>query len=121
MRLTLEQIAHFQQEGWLAIPDFWTEREIQAMRVELERLVQIGKLRNVATDGDGATHSQTTFNLQLCPMSPHSDLFRAMPFAPKVAEVIGQLIGEPVVFHLDQVFIKPAHHGAGTNWHQDKV
>ncbi len=119
MQLTQEQIDHFQTEGWLALPDFWTEREIQAMRAELERLVGIGKLRNIATDGDGTTHSQTQFNLQLCPMSPHSDFFRAMPFAPKVAEAVGQLIGEPVVFHLDQVFLKPGRHGSGTNWHQD--
>ncbi len=119
MQLTEEQVERFQAEGWLAVPDFWSEQEIKAMRVELERLVQVGKLRNIATDGDGVTHSQTQFNLQLCPMSPHSDLFRAMPFAPKVAEAVGQLIGEPVVFHLDQVFLKPGRHGSGTNWHQD--
>lgn len=121
MLLTTEQVSHFQTEGWLAIPNFWTEREILAMRAELRRLTEIGKLRNIATDGDGATHSQTIFNLQLCPMSPHSNLFRAMPFAPKVAEAVGQLIGEPVVFHLDQVFLKPGRHGSGTSWHQDNA
>ena len=119
MKLTQKQITQFQTEGWLAIPEFWTKREVQAMRAELARLLEIGKLRNVATEGDGVTHSQRQMNLQLCPMSPHSDFFRAMPFAPKVGEVVGQLIGEPVVFHLDQVFLKPARHGAGTNWHQD--
>jgi phytanoyl-CoA hydroxylase len=29
------------------------------------------------------------------------------------------LIGDPVVLRLDQVFLKPAHDGAGTSWHQD--
>src|SRR5262249_21142577 len=47
--------------------------------------------------------------------------FRAMPFAPQVAEAVGQLIGDPVVLHLDQVFLKPARHGSGTNWHQDNA
>jgi ectoine hydroxylase-related dioxygenase (phytanoyl-CoA dioxygenase family) len=42
-----------------------------------------------------------------------------MPFAPKVAEAVRALIGDPVILHLDQVFLKPAKHGAGTNWHQD--
>jgi phytanoyl-CoA hydroxylase len=78
-------------------------------------------LRNVATDGDGKTHSGTKANLQLCPMWPHSAFFRAMPFAPKVAEAVSQLIGEPVLLHLDQVFLKPGKHGAGTNWHQDNA
>jgi ectoine hydroxylase-related dioxygenase (phytanoyl-CoA dioxygenase family) len=54
-------------------------------------------------------------------MSPHSDLFRALPFAPKVVEAVRELIGDPVVLHLDQVFLKPAKHGAGTNWHQDNA
>ena len=121
MELTIDQVSHFKREGWLALPDFWSESEVLAMRAELDRLKRIGKLRNVATDGDGLTHSRTTFNLQLCPMSPHSDFFRAMPFAPKVAEAIAQLIGEPVIFHLDQVFLKPGKHGAGTNWHQDNA
>ncbi len=121
MKVAPEQIAHFRTEGWLAAPGFWTEREVAAIRAELDRLTAAGKLRNVATDGDGKTHSRTRANLQLCPMWPHSDFFRAMPFAPQVAEAVGQLIGEPVVLHLDQVFLKPARHGAGTNWHQDNA
>src|SRR5579871_825171 len=121
MKFSADQISHFKTEGWLAVPNFWTEQEVRAMRIELNRLRAEGKLRNVATDGDGKTHSQTRANLQLCPMWPHSDFFRAMPFAPKVAEAVGQLIGDPVVLHLDQVFLKPARHGSGTNWHQDNA
>lgn len=121
MTFTPAQIAQFQTEGYLAVPHFWTPEEVAAMQGELERLKADGKLRNVATEGDGKTHSQTQANLQLCPMSPHSDLFRALPFAPKVIEAVRQLIGDPVVLHLDQVFLKPARHGAGTNWHQDNA
>jgi ectoine hydroxylase-related dioxygenase (phytanoyl-CoA dioxygenase family) len=121
MTLTTEQITHFRTEGWLALPDFWGAAEIAAMRAELDRLKAEGKLRNVATDGDGVTHSQTKVNLQLCPMAPHSDLFRAMPFAPQVAPAVSALIGDPVLLHLDQVFLKPGRTGMGTNWHQDNA
>jgi ectoine hydroxylase-related dioxygenase (phytanoyl-CoA dioxygenase family) len=121
MQFSKEQIEQFRSEGWLAIPNFWNDDEVRAMQMELERLKQDGKLRNVATDGDGQTHSQSKFNLQLCPMAPHSDFFRAMPFAPKVISAISQLIGDPVLLHLDQVFLKPGKHGAGTNWHQDNA
>ncbi len=109
----------FGREGYLAVPNFWDEREIAAMRADLERLKTEGKLRNVATDGDGKTTSTQKVNLQLCPISPHSRLFRALPFAPKVLEAVEQLIGGPVMLQLDQVFLKPGMHGAGTNWHQD--
>ena len=116
-----EQVCFFRREGWLAVPDFWSRAEIRALRVELDRLAAEGKLRNVATDGDGTTMSSTRANLQLCPLWPHSRLFQAMPFAPKVGEAVAQLIGEPVLLHLDQVFVKPGRHGIGTNWHQDNA
>lgn len=121
MKFTPAQIEQFQTEGYLAVPNFWSEEEVRAMQAELERLKDDGLLRNVATDGDGQTTSQSKANLQLCPMAPHSKLFRAMPFAPKVLEAVSQLIGDPVLLHLDQVFLKPAKHGAGTNWHQDNA
>lgn len=121
MELTPEQIAQFRAEGYLALPEFWSADEVAAMRAELDRLKAEGRLRNVATDGDGQTTSQTKANLQLCPMAPHSPLFRAMPFAAKAVSAVRQLIGDPVLLHLDQVFLKPARHGAGTNWHQDNA
>src|SRR5690349_8731437 len=103
-RFTDAQIKQFRTEGWVAVPDFWNAEEVAAMQADLQRLKQEGKLRNVATVGDGKTHSETKVNLQLCPLWPHSELFHAMPFAPKVAEAVGQLIGDPVMLHLDQVF-----------------
>ncbi len=121
MKFTAEQVQQFQSEGYLAVREFWTAREVQAMRAELDRLKTDGLLRNVATDGDGATESQTVANLQLCPMYPHSTFFRAMPFADKVGRAVSQLIGDPVLLHLDQVFLKPGKHGMGTNWHQDNA
>jgi ectoine hydroxylase-related dioxygenase (phytanoyl-CoA dioxygenase family) len=121
MQFTPQQVQQFRTDGYVAVPDFWTAREVAAMQAELRRLQRAGYLRNVATDGDGVTHSQVKANLQLCPMYNKSEFFRAMPFAPKVAAAVAQLIGDPVVLHLDQVFLKPAHHGAGTNWHQDNA
>jgi ectoine hydroxylase-related dioxygenase (phytanoyl-CoA dioxygenase family) len=116
-----DQIRQFQSQGWVAIPDFWSEAEISAIRAELDRLKNEGLLRNVATDGDGKTHSQTKANLQICPMAPHSRFFRAMPFAPQIKVALSQLLGDNATLHLDQAFLKPGKHGAGTNWHQDNA
>lgn len=115
------EIDQFRSEGWVAKDEFWTEREVKAMRLELDRLKAVGLLRNVATDGDGATPATDMLNLQLCPMFPHSDLYRAMPFAEKAISAVRQLIGDPLVLHLDQVFLKPGKQGMGTNWHQDNA
>src|SRR5437016_1634201 len=117
MQLTADQVRQFQELGYVALPHFYNAQEITAIRYEVERFQREGLLRNVTTEGDGKTHSTTHRNLQLCPMYRHSRLFRALPFDPKVVEAISQLIGDPVVLRLDQVFLKPAHDGAGTSWH----
>ena len=121
MELTSEQLDHFRNEGYLALPDFFTPQETLAIRSEVERLKTEGFLRNITTDGDGKTHSSAQQNLQMCPMSPQSPFFRALPFHPKIVQSVSSLIGDPVMLHLDQVFLKPAHQGAGTSWHQDNA
>ncbi len=118
---TQSEIEQFRDQGWVAKDEFWSEREVRAMRRELERLKAVGLLRNVATAGDGVTPSDEQVNLQLCPMFPHSDFYRAMPFADKAVDAVRQLIGDPVVLHLDQAFLKPGRQGLGTNWHQDNA
>jgi ectoine hydroxylase-related dioxygenase (phytanoyl-CoA dioxygenase family) len=121
MEFTPAQIQQFHDQGYLAVPQFYSAREVAAMQAEVERLQREGLLRNVATDGDGKTHSQTMQNLQLCPLGPKSTFFRAMSFDPKVIQAVRQLIGEPVLLHLDQIFLKPGRHGSGTSWHQDNA
>jgi ectoine hydroxylase-related dioxygenase (phytanoyl-CoA dioxygenase family) len=121
MPFTPAQIQQFQEQGYLAVPDFYSAEETAAIRAEVERLTREGFLRNVATDGDGKTTSQSKQNLQLCPMYRQSPLFRALPFDPKVTDAISQLLGDPVVLRLDQVFLKPARDGMGTHWHQDNA
>ncbi len=119
MSLSPEQVNEFKQHGYTLAPGFFDEREVRALRSELERFVREGLLRNVATDSDGKTHSKTRINLQICPIWSKSRVFRAVPFARKSVEAVRALIGDPVVQQLDQIFLKPARSGAPTNWHQD--
>ena len=121
MFFSQEQLDKFQNEGYVAVPDFWNQFEITAIQNEVSRLKRAGLLRNVATDGDGKTHSTVKQNLQLCPMYDKSDFVRALPFSDKVTNAVRELIGDPVLLHLDQVFLKPGLSGAGTNWHQDNA
>ena len=121
MPLSAEQIAQFQTEGYTLEPTFFSAREVQAIQAEVARLRRDGVLRNVRTDGDGKTHSAGRQNLQICPMYHQSDLFRALPFAEKVIDAVGALIGEPSILHLDQMFLKPGRTGDGTSWHQDNA
>lgn len=117
---TLDEIAHFRSEGFVVIPDFFVRDEVVALQAEVAALQANGKLRNVATEGDGKTHSTTAFNLQICPIGlPNSRLIASLPWRAGVPETISALLGGDAVQHLDQIFLKPAKHGAGTNWHTD--
>lgn len=119
--LSQDEIAHWRTHGWVAVPDFLAADEVALLRAELASLVAAGKLRNVATDGDGRTHSKTAFNLQICPVGPHSRAIRALAYAARMRAAVTALIGDEAIQHLDQIFLKPARHGAGTGWHTDNA
>ena len=121
MSLSQTQIDLFSNQGYAIVADMFTPREIEAMRAELDRFKHEGLLRNVATDGDGETHSESQVNLQICPITPKSTFYRALQFHPKVIDSVEQLIGNPIVFYLDQIFLKPGKEGIGTDWHQDNA
>jgi hypothetical protein len=121
MVFTPEEIRQFRAHGYVAKAPFFTGRETAALQAEIDRLLRIGRLRNVATEGDGKTPSKTLRNLQLCPMYQDSTLIRALAFHPRVVSAISALIGDPFILHLDQVFLKPGGDGVGTNWHQDNA
>jgi len=119
LAVTDAQVAQFHEQGYCTAPTFFDARTVRALQATVRALQAAGKLRNVATTGDGVTTSTTALNLQICPASPDVLLLRALPFAPQVAPALTRLIGPSAVHILDQIFLKPAHHGAGTNWHTD--
>jgi len=117
--LTAAEARHWRDHGWVAVPDFLDRNETALLQSEVRALQSAGKLRNVATDGDGVTHSKTVFNLQICPVGYHSRPIRALAYAGKVQNAIRDLLGDTAVQNLDQIFLKPGKHGTGTNWHSD--
>lgn len=119
--LTQNHVARFRRDGWCLVSPFFDAREVRALAAEVARFRRQGLLRNVRTDGDGQTHSESRANLQLIPLYDKSDLIRALPFAPKVAATVSRLIGDPFLLHLDQLFLKPGRTGTGTHWHQDNA
>ncbi|NRA37624.1 MAG: phytanoyl-CoA dioxygenase family protein [Planctomycetes bacterium] len=116
-----EQTQQFQQQGYCLAPDFFTAEDVAVMRHELQRLRDDGLVINKCTEADGKTQTNNLANLQICPLTPHSDVFRSLAFFSPVGDAIETLIKPPFVLQLDQIFVKPAGHGYGTNWHQDNA
>jgi len=122
--LTSEDIAHFREEGWLVKDPFFEPDHLRAIRASLEEIHAGGRLANVSTEGDGKTKGEVR-NLQICPLSPESDLFRSLPFHPKVSEAMRLLLcdedTQSVTNYLSQAFWKPPSKGLGTSYHQDNA
>ena len=119
--LTREQVNHWKEEGYVIIPDFFNSEEVALMREEMENLCENGHGRNPVTDGDGETSSKKAINLQIIPLRDKSELFKGLPFIPKVKHALTNLLGPNVVQVLDQIFLKPAKSGAATGWHTDNA
>lgn len=113
MKLSPEQVQQFHLDGYVIVPQFFTPDEAVALRLEMERLVAADRGRNVMPPFTGK------INYQITPLADKSDLFRELPARPNILETIEQLIGSPANLWLDQIFLKPAHVGAGNTWHID--
>lgn len=116
---TTDLAAQFRRDGYVVVDPFFSQTEVAALQGGVQELVDAGKLHNVATDFDRQTRSAEKVNLQVCPLSYHHPFFAALPFHPKVRDLVTGLLGGPAYKFLDQIFYKPGRVGAGTNWHQD--
>lgn len=112
--MTPQQQRQYREAGYTTVPGFFAANEIGALREQAQRWIAAGELRDVAV-------SASKRNLQRIPLWPHSRLFRALPFHPRVVAAVSALLGDPVVKILDQMFHKPAGDGMGTNWHTDNA
>lgn len=113
--LNQEQVQQFQTEGYVIVPEFFSPEEAGLLREEMERLVRGDRGRNVMPP---FTHK---VNYQITPLADKSPLFGEIPARPEIVQVIEQLIGAPALLWLEQIFLKPAHVGAGNTWHVDNV
>ncbi len=112
--MTRDQISQYKKAGYTIVPGFFAPREAAALKSEVERWIAAGLPRDVSV-------AEGKRNLQLIPLWPHSRLFRALPFHPRVLTAVSALLGDPVVKILDQMFYKPPGDGMGTNWHTDNA
>lgn len=126
--ITQQHVDFFRKEGYLAVENFFDDEEIRAIRAGLVKLKNIGRLANVATEGDGVTHTKIPKNLQLCPLSPELSIFKSLPFNKKIGSTMKKLLNDDTInedqdicCYLSQTFWKPPQHGLGTGLHQDNA
>lgn len=121
-RLSQEQVAFFNEEGYLAGVKMLDEAQVEQLKVELDRLMDPAHPlhhlfhefhSNESTDPNAVLfHSLGHWRIEKG--------FHDLLWNPAFVMAASQLLGEqPVRFWHDQLFCKPAKHGGVVAWHQD--
>ena len=124
VRLTPEQIAFFQREGYLSLPALTTREEIDVLRGIYDRLFERRAGREegnqfdlAGTDEEG---KEAALPQILAPRKYAPELNDTLLRA-NAAVIAAQLGGPECIFRGDHAINKPPRSGAATPWHQDEA
>lgn len=119
--LTADQVGFFHEFGYLKGIKILDDTQIDALRGALADLMKPGRGENPLfyeyhyneSEEPGKTlfHALGAWRL--------SAAFHDLLFHPAFTTPAAQLLGGPVRFWHDQLFVKPAHDGGVVAWHQD--
>ncbi|OYT73972.1 MAG: phytanoyl-CoA dioxygenase [Armatimonadetes bacterium JP3_11] len=124
--LTDEQVAFYQEQGYLHLPGVLTREEANSLREEAHALIhRLAKTRG----GESAVQAQwgsaklvselPTTLLHCHNVQFHSAAFTRLICDPRLTDRIADLIGPNIQLHHTKLFIKPPERGAPFPMHQD--
>jgi ectoine hydroxylase len=111
MPLTAEQLRTFDEDGYLFLPDCFTEEEISVLRAEAEKIYREDR-QEVWREKSGAP--RTAFAAHT-----YNEAFRRLGAHPRLVEPVMQLFGEPLYMHQFKINAKAPFDGELWQWHQD--
>lgn len=120
-RLSPEQVAFYQEQGYLAGIKILEENQIETLKSELTEFFESNheghELWYEYHTNESTTPETVLFHaLGAWRLRP---AFHDVLWAPAFVMAASQLLGGSVRFWHDQLFCKPAHHGGVVAWHQD--
>src|SRR5690242_4840729 len=118
MRLTAEQRARYERDGFLIFPELFQRDEIEILRREMARVAMV---ETDAVVREGAARApKSLFRLHESDGPTASPPFRAACRLPRTLGVAQQLLGESDLYlHHSKVNVKTAIEGSVWPWHQD--
>jgi ectoine hydroxylase len=118
MRLTPEQRAHYERDGFLIFPQLFTRDEVDILRREVARVAMV---ETDAVVREGAVRApKSLFRLHESDGPTASPAFRAACRLPRLLGVAQGLLGAGDLYlHHSKVNVKTAIEGSVWPWHQD--
>jgi L-proline 4-hydroxylase len=113
MKLSSDQLARFNDEGYLFFPDLFSGEEVQVLLDEVPRLYAQHRPENIREkDNEGAVRTNFAAHLYSYP-------FAKLARHPRLVEPVKQVFGEDVYMHQFKINGKMAFDGDVWQWHQD--
>ena len=112
MKLTAEQLAQFDRDGYLLLPGHFTPQEMRGLTDEAPRLYAQHRPENVREKGSDAVRTNFAAHMYSYP-------FAKLARHPRMVEPVKQLFGEDVYMHQFKINGKNAFDGDVWQWHQD--
>ncbi|MEZ5909347.1 MAG: phytanoyl-CoA dioxygenase family protein [Hyphomicrobiaceae bacterium] len=111
MKLTAEQLATFETEGYLVLPNCFSEEEVAALRDEAEAIY--------ATDRQEVWRESTGAPRTAFAAHTYNEAFGILGRHPRLIEPLEQLFGEKLYMHQFKINAKAPFDGEVWQWHQD--
>ncbi len=112
MRLSARQIADFEEQGYLFLPEAFDPAEVAALRAEIPGIFAQQR-DEVWREKDGKA-VRTAFAAHT-----YNEAFRRLAAHPRMVEPVMQLLDGPVYVHQFKINGKEAFDGDVWQWHQD--
>ena len=111
MDLSAGQLAEFDRDGYVFLPEMFSRAEAEMLRVEADAVYALDR-QEVWRETSGAP--RTAFAAHT-----YSEPFRRLGRHPRLVRPVEQLLGGPVYMHQFKVNAKAAFDGEVWQWHQD--
>jgi ectoine hydroxylase-related dioxygenase (phytanoyl-CoA dioxygenase family) len=120
--LTPQQISQYHDEGYTVLPEFLSRDAVDAILADIDVLTATATV---------AHHDSSRLEMEpnqkpegkkvrrIYEPCTHYPRFRSLSESNDLLDVIEQLLGPNLVFHLSKVNMKPAVLGSVVDWHQD--
>ena len=112
MRLTPQQIAQFDRDGYLFFPGLFSTDETATLNAAVPELYARREVYNVREKGSDAVRTNFAAHLVSAP-------FARLARHPRMVEPVEALFGEPLYMHQFKINGKMAFEGDVWQWHQD--
>lgn len=111
MTLSAQQVADFEENGYIFLPSCFAEEEIEVLRSEAREIYKSDR-QEVWREETGAP--RTAFAAHT-----YNEAFGLLGADPRLIDPVSQIFGEQLYMHQYKVNAKAAFQGAVWQWHQD--